>query len=127
MAQLLLVHGSDPRLLLETAASGFLVPNWGTAEAPFPSPACLLVLRQGGVRDDLLALAAGRGLPGWFDPPLAVFDELPRWLGETGRTPLSEAERVLVLTRVLRDAGTRLFARARRLSDFVDADRHFVN
>jgi len=126
MAQLLLVHGNDPRLLLEAAASGFLVPNRGTVEAPFPSPAYLLVLRQGGVRDDLLALAAGRGVPGWFDPPLAVFDELPPWLGETGRTPLSEAERVLVLTRVLREAGTQLFARAGRLSDFVDAvDRHF--
>ena len=102
------------------------MPHPGTAETPFPSPAYVLALRQGGLRDDLLSLAASRGLPGWFDPPLIVFEELPGWLGQTPRKPLGEAERLLVLGRVLRQAGTRLFVRVRRLPDYVEAvDRHF--
>ena len=115
-----------PRALLEAAADGFLSPVPGSPAQPFPSPGYLLALRQGGVRDDLLALAAARGVPGWFDPPLAVFHELPRWLGATRRKPLSETERTVLLTSVLRRKGSRVFARARRLGDFVAAvDHHF--
>ena len=52
-----LVVGRDPRALLEHAADGFLTPLHGTDEKPFPTPPYLLALRQGGIRDDLIALA----------------------------------------------------------------------
>ena len=126
MATIRLLHLHAPRALLEAAADGFLTPVPGSPAQPFPSPTYLLALRQGGVRDDLLALAAARGVPGWFDPPLAVFHELPRWLGTTGRLPLGEAERTVLLTRVIRRHGGRAFSRVRRLGDFVTAvDQHF--
>lgn len=75
-----------PGTLLEAAAGAFLQPR-GAASGDIPY---LLVLRQGGLRDDLVALAAERGVPGWFDPPLAVFHEIPRWLGATDRKPLGD-------------------------------------
>ena len=126
MAPIRLRHLPVPRTLLEAAADGFLAPNPGSPAQPFPSPSYLLALRQGGVRDDLLALAAARGVPGWFDPPLAAVHELPRWLGATSRLPLGDAERTVLLTRVLRRSGGRAFSRARRLGDFVAAvDQHF--
>ena len=71
----------DPRRLLEQAADGFLTPRQGSAEEPFPSPGYLLALRQGGLRDELLSLAAARGIPGWGEPPIAVFHELHRCIG----------------------------------------------
>lgn len=126
MATIRLLHLPAPRALLEAAADGFLTPVPGSPAEPFPSPSYLLALRQGGVRDDLLALAAARGVPGWFDPPLAVFHELPRWLGASTRKPLGETERTVLLTRILRRHGSRVFARTRRPGDFVAAvDQHF--
>lgn len=126
MAAIRLLHLHAPRALLEAAADGFLTPRPGSPAQPFPTPGYLLALRQGGVRDDLLALAAARGVPGWFDPPLAVFHELPRWLGATTRKPLSETERTVLLTRLLRRNGSLVFARSGRLGDFVGpVDQHF--
>ena len=102
---------SDPRWLLEQAADGFLTPRPGTAEEPFPSPGYLLALRQGGLRDELLSLAAARGIPGWFDPPLAVFHELPRWLGATALRPCDDFERAVILAGILRGLGGEVFGR----------------
>ena len=101
----------DPRRLLEQAADGFLTPRQGSAEEPFPSPGYLLALRQGGLRDELLSLAAARGIPGWFDPPLAVFHELPRWLGATSLRPCDDFERAVILGGILRGIGGEVFGR----------------
>jgi hypothetical protein len=116
----------DPVRLLEHAAAGFLVRRHGTSDASFPSPPYLLALRQGGVRDDLLALAAARGIPGWFDPPLCVFAELPEWLGRTAREPCGEFERVVLVGAVLKRAARAVFGRLKHGDEFVDAvDRWF--
>lgn len=117
----------DPRLLLEQAADGFLAHRRASAADPFPSPPYLLALRQGGLRDELLALAAARGVPGWFDPPLAVFHELPRWLGETDRRPCNDFERAVILGGILRGLGGEVFGRKlRRPEDFLRSIERLV-
>jgi len=136
MAELVIVRALDPVRLLEAAAEGFLAPGAqpggaGFAGAapvafaddvdPFPSPRYLLVLRQGGIRDDLLSLAARRGVPGWFDPPLCTFDELPEWLGATDRKPLGDFERLVLLSNILRWTAGKVFGRVRRPDEFLDA------
>jgi ATP-dependent helicase/nuclease subunit B len=126
LGQIRLVLGHDPLRLLELAADGFLTPCPGTRDEPFPSPPYLLALRQGGLRDDLIALAAERGVPGWFDPPLCIFHELPNWLGGTGRTPCDDFERAVILGGVLRGLGGEVFGRMHRAEDFIGAvDRLF--
>jgi hypothetical protein len=121
-----LVVGRDPHALLEQAAEGFLVPPTPTADEPFASPRHLLALRQGGLRDDLIALAAGRGVRGWFDPPLCIFGELPGWLGATPRKACGEFERTALLAEVLRHTAHGVFGSARRIDDFLAAvDRLF--
>ncbi len=104
-----LVVSVDPGVLLERAAEGFLIPAATRRKDPFPSPPYLLVLRQGGLRDDLFRLAAERGVPGWFDPAICVFQELPAWLGATGRQPLGDFERAALLEHLLRQVGGRVF------------------
>lgn len=125
-ADIQLFVARDPLLLLERAAEAFLRPLSGTRENPFPSPPYLLALRQGGLRDDLMALAAERGVPGWFDPPLCVFRELPDWLGATKRKPLDDFERAVLLAALIRATPGDVFGRVRRADAFVDAvDRLF--
>jgi ATP-dependent helicase/nuclease subunit B len=65
-------------------------------------PPYLLALRQGGLRDDLFELAAARGVPGWFDPPVCVFHELPAWLGASELRPLGDFERAALLGSIMR-------------------------
>jgi RecB family exonuclease len=120
LAELLLVTARDPRLLLQHAAEGFLDPAKFVG-GPFPTPPYLLALRQGGVRDDLIAMACQARVPGWFDPPLCIFHELPDWLGRTAREPLDPLERQLLLGRLLREAGGEVFARLRRPASFIMA------
>ena len=84
-AELHLILGTDPRLLLEQAAAEFLGPRPATPDNPFPSPSVVLALRQGGIRDDLYALAFERGVGGWYDPPLFTFRNSRRgWAGPIG-------------------------------------------
>jgi len=97
------VLGTDPRALLERAADEFLTPRQATPADPFPTPPVLLALRQGGIRDDLYAIAHARGVAGWYDPPLCTFQELPQWLGSTPRTPLGDLSRRALLARLVRD------------------------
>ncbi len=120
MADLVLVTARDPRRLLEHAADGFLEPARFVGH-PFPTAPYLLALRQGGVRDDLIAMARARGVRGWFDPPLCIFHELPDWLGQTERRPLDEIERELLLGRLLRESRGEVFARLRRPAEFIAA------
>lgn len=109
LATLRLATHPDPAALLEFAAGPFLRRVERRA-GPFPSPTCLLALRQGGLRDDLYALAAARGIPGWFDPGICVFHELPQWLGATQLRPLGEFERVALIEHLLQREGRPLFA-----------------
>ncbi|MGH7500511.1 MAG: PD-(D/E)XK nuclease family protein [Longimicrobiales bacterium] len=139
-ARLRLVRSLDPRALLEGAADVFLEPfarptgvdrSDGIADSsalsdPFASPRVLLVLRQGGLRDDLIALAAERSVRGWFDPPICLFQQLPEWLGSTDRKPCGDYERVVVLAKLFRDNAPAIFARVAGPDAFVDAvDRLF--
>jgi ATP-dependent helicase/nuclease subunit B len=135
MATVHLHTSRDPRRLLESAAEGLLRPPPAEAGDPFASPPHLLVLRQGGLRDDLLALAAARGVPGWFDPPVCVFAQLGEWLGETAARPLGDYERVALIERALREtvaaraagrAAGSVFGRVSRPESYIDAlDRLF--
>jgi hypothetical protein len=109
MSKLHVVTGRDPAVLLESAASGFLDMPRVPADGPFASPRYLLVLRQGGLREDLFRISAGRGVPGWFDAPVCVFHELPAWLGATARRPLGDFERAALLEHVLRENAADVF------------------
>jgi superfamily I DNA/RNA helicase len=132
MARLQLFQSTDARRLLEVAAADFLrlpdpVPDANQHGADlFASPPTLLVLRQGGLRDDLLGLAAKRSVPGWFDPPVCLFQDFHEWLGSTERKPCGDYERLVLLTRVMRDHASHVFARIDRPEAFVDSvDRLF--
>jgi len=125
MATLQLRLACDPTVLLEAAAEPFLRAP-GRAGTAFPTPSCLLALRQGGLRDDLLELAAGRGVPGWFDPPLCTFQELPERLGAGPLRPLGAFERVALLGELVRRGGGEVLARLRRPEAYLAAlDRLF--
>ncbi|HUH13316.1 MAG TPA: hypothetical protein VMK65_09410, partial [Longimicrobiales bacterium] len=94
MTPLLLFHAPDAEALLRHAAAPLLA-----ARADEPAP--LLAVRQGGIRDDVLALAAEAGCAGWLGEPLVVFRELLALLaGEV--EPLTSFEREALLRRVLR-------------------------
>ena len=114
--------------LLTSAASAFLAPQPRGLSA---TPPYLLLLRQGGLRDDLLSLAAEHGVPGWFDPPLAVFAQIPDVLGATETRPLGDYERMVLIERALRDvtadAGDNsIFRSLERPESYLDAlDRFF--
>lgn len=111
-ATLHLVTGS-PRALLDEAASHLLDPSPAAGR-------CILAVRQGGVRDDILALAAGRGVPGWFGDPVCIFTELPKYLGHTDRVPCDDFERAAILTGILRGLAGEVFGRKlRRPEDFL--------
>ncbi|HEU4565309.1 MAG TPA: PD-(D/E)XK nuclease family protein [Gemmatimonadaceae bacterium] len=127
MPRLRLITGCDPERLLRRAADEFLVRRAATPGEPFPTVPYLLALRQGGLRDDVLEMAAEAGVPGWFDPPLCVFHELPEWLGAPEREVMGDYERLVLLARILRDdEESGVFARLARPDDFVDAvDRLF--
>lgn len=57
MAEITLVTATDPRRLLEAAADGFLSPLRASPDDPFPTPPSYLpALRQGEIRENLVAL-----------------------------------------------------------------------
>lgn len=115
MASLVLVTGTDPAALLEAAAADFLVPRRATDDTPWPTPGTWLVLRQGGLRDDLLRLAARHGVPGWFDPPLALFAELGERLDPTLPRPVDPLERRVLVEEALRHVAPAGIGRTDRL------------
>jgi RecB family exonuclease len=124
LADLVLHTCRDPRRLLLHAADGFLRP--ADAAAAFPTPSYWLILRQGGLRDDLLRLAAERGVHGWFDPPIALIQELPDRLagfGEPAFVPqaVGDFERLVLVARALRESAGRAFGRVREIDDYADA------
>ncbi len=116
MASLVLVTGTDPQALLADAARDYLVASRPAGDDPFASPGTMLVLRQGGLRDDLLRMAADCGIPGWFDPAIAVFSELPARLLPSLTRALSAMERQVVIDDVLRRAAPAILGRPDRLA-----------
>ncbi len=114
----LTVIGGSGRRLSDPAA---------TPANPFPSPSYLLALRQGSLRDDLIALAAERGVSGWFNPPLCIFHELPEWLGATERKPFARIRRVDRFLEALERLVGELVAEGvtpEALAEAAETDRH---
>ncbi len=100
-----IVHGLSPIRLLESAASEFLAPARATKGLPFPSPTSWLALRQGGLRDDLYALAHQRGVAGWFDPPLCLFADVPTILADLPGREVDDFERLVIIRTLLDQRG----------------------
>jgi len=119
--KLKLVVSSDIKQLLQSAAEGFLRPLHATPNGPFPTPGYLLALRQGGIRDDVIRLSAQHGCKGWFDPPLCIFHELPKWLGEPATQPLGDIERLALLGNVIRSVGGDVFGRSNNVEYFLNS------
>ena len=94
MATLHVTRLLDPAQLLARAVDGLFPLAPSSAEQPWPTLSAWVVLRQGGLRDDLIRLAAQRGVPGWFDAPICLFNEIEsRWAVEPADAPLNDAER----------------------------------
>jgi ATP-dependent helicase/nuclease subunit B len=86
-----------------------------------------LILRQGGLRDDLFALAHQRGIAGWFDPPLCLFAELPTILADLPGREVEDFERLVIIRTLLdqRGASSGVLASTRG-DDYLDSiDRLF--
>lgn len=103
----------DPALLLERAVDGLFPLAPVSDEQPWPTLPAWVVLRQGGLRDDLIRLAAAKQVPGWFDSPICLFNELgDRWGNDTPSVPLSEAERHAIVSHLIDRHGSELFHRS---------------
>jgi RecB family exonuclease len=102
MSRIRVITAHDPELLLRHAATGFLRARDATAEIPYPTVEYLLCVRQGALRDDVIRMAGDAGVRGWFDTPLCTFDELPERLGAVQPAGLSEYERRVIITEMLR-------------------------
>ncbi len=122
-----LVSAHNPERLLQQASEPLLVsPTPTPGSRPLATPDTLLVLRQGGLRDDLLALAARKRLPGWFDPPVAVFHELPLWLGAPDHVPLTDFDRAVLVQRLMRGHGGEVLSPVASQPGFIDAVDHLL-
>lgn len=112
----------DPALLLERAVNGLFPLAPPTSEQPWPTLSAWVVLRQGGLRDDLHRLVAAKGVPGWFERPVCVFTEIvDRWSAEGAPAPLTEPERQAILSRVVECHGATLFGRSAGTDHWVPA------
>lgn len=108
----LLTRILDPAELLERAVEGLFPPR-PLGDDRWPTLHCWLILRQGGLRDDVHHLAAARGIAGWFDAPIALFTEIEeRWGPEDARPAMSEPERHALVARLLDQFGTGLLPRS---------------
>ena len=122
MATLHLTTILDPALLLERAVEGLFPLEAASTERPWPTLNAWVVLRQGGLRDDLLRLAAGRGVPGWFGAPVCLFNEVEeRWGSAEQPPPLDEAEREAVVSALLAQHAGALFNGASGFESWVPA------
>lgn len=101
----------DPAVLLDRATAR-LFPPAPVGGSPWPTLRAWIVLRQGGLRDDLHRRAAAKGVAGWFDAPICLFTELAeRWGPAEPDAALSEPERHALLARLLDEHGTGLIPR----------------
>lgn len=98
----------DPAVLLARATAGVLPPA-PLGDSPWPTLSAWIVLRQGGLRDDLHRHAAAEGVAGWFDAPICLFTELSeRWGPAEPQAAMSEPERHALLARLLDTHGAGL-------------------
>ena len=112
----------DPALLLERAVEGLFPLPAPTAAQPWPTLSAWIVLRQGGLRDDLHRLAARRNVAGWFDPPICLFTELGDRRGNANAfRSLTEPERQAILSGLIEKWGGTVFRRASRTEAWVPA------
>ncbi|MCX5762843.1 MAG: PD-(D/E)XK nuclease family protein [Gemmatimonadetes bacterium] len=103
----------DPARLLERAVEGLFPLTPATDAQPWPTLSAWVVLRQGGLRDDINRLAAARQVAGWFDSPICLFNELgDRWGSDTLLTPLGEAERHAIVSGLIDREGSAIFRRS---------------
>ena len=113
MATVTLTTILDPAALLERSLAGLLPLAPSTAEHPWPTLSSWIVLRQGGLRDDLHRMAANRGVAGWFDPPICLFNEVgEHWSTQASLPALTEPERLAMLSGILDRFGGTIFSRA---------------
>ena len=112
MPTIRIVVAPDPARMLALAVRGLFPLPASTTDQPWPTLDAWLVLRQGGLRDDMYALAAKHGVPGWFDSPVCLFAELAeRWSGD-GTQTLRTEERFVLLTELLSRHDREVFSRA---------------
>lgn len=112
----------DPARLLERAVEGLFPLAPASAERPWPTLTAWVVLRQGGLRDDLLRLAASRGVPGWFGAPVCLFNELEsRWAASEQPAALNDAEREALVSALLGAHASALFGGAQGYESWVPA------
>ncbi|HYW30116.1 MAG TPA: hypothetical protein VE869_01335, partial [Gemmatimonas sp.] len=109
MTTLRCVVAADPARLLVRATEGLFPLAPSTAQNPWPTLPAWMVLRQGGLRDDLHALAASAGVPGWFDPPVCLFAELSSCWSNSDAASLSAQERAALLSALLAKHGRGVF------------------
>lgn len=112
----------DPALLLDRAVEGLFPLSPATVDQPWPTLSAWIVLRQGGLRDDLHRLAAHRQVAGWFDPPICLFNELgERWGGDTSLRSLTEPERQAILSGLIDKYGGSVFRRGSTTEAWIPA------
>lgn len=116
----------DPALLLARATRGLFPLGAATPAQPWPTLSSWLVLRQGGLRDDLHRIAAKANVPGWFDPPVCLFAEIAERWGVPGFATLSPEERIALLTAVVARHAEGVFDRNGSADAWVPAIDRFI-
>lgn len=112
----------DPAQLLERAVDRLFPLEAPSDVRPWPTLAAWVVLRQGGLRDDLIRLAAARRVSGWFDSPICLFNELGgRWGADAAPPALGEAERHAIVSGLVEREGAALFRRSTGAEAWVPA------
>jgi hypothetical protein len=112
----------DPSLLLDSAVDGLFPLREAADGSPWPTLSAWIVLRQGGLRDDLHRLAAARGVAGWVDSPVCLFNELAdRWSSAPDVRALTEPERLTIVSTLLTRFGGKVFGGSLKSDTWVPA------
>ncbi len=121
MAELRLSIALDPARLMERATADLFPLAAPSPTRPWPTLSSWLVLRQGGLRDDLHRRAANAQVPGWFDPPICLFAELAtRWAVDRF-APVSAEERVALLSAIVSRHAEGVFDRSGSADAWIPA------
>ena len=122
MATVRVISILDPAALLQRATDG-LFPLAAPSEAqPWPTLSAWIVLRQGGLRDDLHRFAASQNVAGWFDPPICLFNEIgDRWRLTESLPTVTEPERIAILSGIVEKFGSPVFTRSSGTEPWVPA------
>lgn len=125
MASLRCVVAGPARLLVR-ATEGLFPLAASSPANPWPTLPAWMVLRQGGLRDDLHALAGSMGVAGWFDPPICLFAEMAaRWTDDV--TPsLSAQDRAALLSSLLSRHARGVFGRSGGVESWVPSVDSFI-